>query len=335
MGGDDWAERIEAALGERVALRFRIGEIDGRPLFTDAVGPLSAGTPGEVVVDTRKGPVRVDRSTVVALRVVPPAPARRASWSAVARLENLCADAWPALVDEPLGAWRLRAAGGFTGRANSALAAGDPGLALDAALDRVRSFAAAHGIGPRLQTPMGSPWSRAAQRAGWVPDTGHEAGCEVAVLVTELAAVPAALELTPQPPADWWAVDGASPHGPEGHVLTAAATLGFGVARSATGEPVGVVRAAVVEDHLHVSRLRTVPAARRTGVATALMAGAATWGVARGARYGVSQVALDNEPALALHRGAGWTEHHRYHYLIEAAGHPASRSTRPPHAPRA
>ncbi|WP_264081631.1 hypothetical protein [Gandjariella thermophila] len=32
----------------------------------------------------------------------------------VTRLEHLCADAWPALADEPLGQWRMRAAGGFT-----------------------------------------------------------------------------------------------------------------------------------------------------------------------------------------------------------------------------
>jgi ribosomal protein S18 acetylase RimI-like enzyme len=234
----------------------------------------------------------------------------------VTRLEYLCADAWPALVDEPMGAWRLRAAGGFTGRANSALAVGDPGLPFDAALDRVRAFAGAHGIGPRLQTPVGSPWSRSAERAGWVLDAGHEAGAEVAVLVTDLTAGAVPEGFDDEPSADWWAVDGAGATDAERHVLTAADTLGFGLARSPAGEAVGAIRAAVVEDHLHLSRLRTVPAARRTGVATALTAGAAAWGRAHGARWGVLQVALDNEPALAFYRREGWTEHHRYHYLI-------------------
>jgi ribosomal protein S18 acetylase RimI-like enzyme len=315
-GSEDWSARIEAALGERVALRYRIGERAGRPLFTDAVGGLSEGPPGEIVVDTRRGPVRVPLDTVVALRVVPPAPPRRASWSAVTRLENLCADAWPAPVDEPLGAWRQRAADGFTARANSTLAVGDPGVPVGVALDHVRTFAARHGLAPRVQTPVGSPWSTAVEREGWVRDVGHEAGAEVAVLVTDLTPGPAEIALRPEPEADWWALDGGSPDGAEGYVLTGAGTVGFGVARSTAGEPVGVVRAAVVEDHLHLSRLWTAPAARRTGVATALTAAAAAWGHARGARWGVLQVALRNGPALALHRGRGWREHHRYHYLV-------------------
>ncbi|HEX8582632.1 MAG TPA: hypothetical protein VF640_09890, partial [Acidimicrobiales bacterium] len=128
-------------LGRRVALRHRLA---GGPL-TDAVGELADAGGGAVLVHTRRGPVRVDRDAVVAVRAVPPPVPRRASWAAVARLENLCADAWPACVDRPLGAWRLRAAGGFTGRANAALALGDPGLPVSAALDAVRAFAAGHG----------------------------------------------------------------------------------------------------------------------------------------------------------------------------------------------
>ncbi|MFC7660087.1 GNAT family N-acetyltransferase [Pseudonocardia benzenivorans] len=39
---------------------------------------------------------------------------------------------------------------------------------------------------------------------------------------------------------------------------------------------------AVVDDHVHVARLVVVPAARRAGTGTALMAAAARWGLARG-----------------------------------------------------
>ncbi|HVL86117.1 MAG TPA: hypothetical protein VM367_17775, partial [Pseudonocardia sp.] len=180
--GDD----VDALLGRRVALRYRIGERAGRPLYSDAVGELEGSGPNAVVVRTRRGPVTVDRAAVAAVRAVPPAVPRRASLAAVARLEALCAEAWPAPVDEPLGAWRLRAAGGFTGRANSALALGDPGLPLPAALEAVRRFAAAHGIAPRVQVPVGSPWDRAVTAQGWVLDAGHDAGAVVAVLVAEL-----------------------------------------------------------------------------------------------------------------------------------------------------
>lgn len=307
----DWT----AAIGERVSLRFRIGEREGRALFTDAVGVLSDGGGESVVVETRTGPVRVDRAAVVALRVVPPAPPRRASWGAVARLENLCADAWPALVDEPLGAWRLRFAQGFSNRANSALAVGDPQVPLDAALARVRAFAAAHGIIPRLQTPIGSPWSRAVQDVGWVLDAEHAAGAEVAVMVTDLTASADPPFLPAEPDADWWSVGGGPAHETERRVLTGPATAGFGVERR-DGRPVGAIRAVVVEDHLYLSRLETVPRARRTGVAARLTAAACAWGHAHGARWGVLQVALDNAGALAFYRREGWREHHRYHYLV-------------------
>ena len=119
---------------------------------------------GEFVVHTRRGPVRVARADVVAVRAIPPPVPRRPSWAAVARLENLCADAWPARVDRPLGAWRLRAAGGFTGRANAALAVGDPGIPVPAALEAVRAFADEHGVPPRVHVPVGSPWDRAVAR---------------------------------------------------------------------------------------------------------------------------------------------------------------------------
>ena len=113
---------LDDLVGRRVTVRHRLRS----GLLTDAVGELSVDD-GEFAVQTRRGPVRVSRADVVAVRAIPPPVPRRPSWAAVARLENVCADAWPARVDRPLGAWRLRAAGGFTGRANAALAVGDPG----------------------------------------------------------------------------------------------------------------------------------------------------------------------------------------------------------------
>jgi ribosomal protein S18 acetylase RimI-like enzyme len=79
---------------------------------------------------------------------------------------------------------------------------------------------------------------------------------------------------------------------------------------------VGAGRAVVVEDHLHLSVLTVAPAARRQGHGTALLAGAARWGREHGARWGVLQVAVHNTAALALYARSGWTEHHRYRYLV-------------------
>jgi ribosomal protein S18 acetylase RimI-like enzyme len=320
---------LDSLDGRRVSLRHHVGERDGRPLYSDAVGELTLGA-DDVTVDTRRGPVRVARAAVVAVRAVPPAVPRRASWAVVARLEELCADAWPAPADERLGAWRLRAAGGYTARANGALALGDPGMPVPDALDAVRAFAAAHGVPPRVTVPIGSPWDTAVSRAGWGLDVGHAAGAEVAVLVTELAGLTAAdgpwtITAPDRPAPAWWALGlrGGTPTAVQRHVLDPAdGSTAFVLARDASGAAVGQVRATVVQDHLHLSWLEVVPAARRQGLARALTATAAGWALARGARFGVLQVALHNTGARALYASTGWTEHHRYRYLVPPATRP-------------
>ncbi|WP_308282509.1 GNAT family N-acetyltransferase [Pseudonocardia nigra] len=306
-------------VGARVALRYRIGTRDGRPLYSDAVGELSADPSGGVLVRTRWGPVAVDRAAVVAVRAVPPAPPRRAPLAAITRLEALCADAWPAQVDRPLGAWRLRAAAGYTARANSALAIGDPGTPVPAALDAVRAFAAEHATPARVQVPVGSPWDTAVQAQGWVLDVGHAAGAEVAVLVAPLPEESAdpRVELADRPSDDWWrlALDRA-PDAAEQQVLAGAPDTAFGLLRGSGGAPLGQVRATVVEDHVHVSLLEVVPEARRQGLRTALLSAAAAWGRDRGARWAVLQVALHNTGARALYDRWGFAEHHQYRYLV-------------------
>jgi len=315
-------------MGRRVALRHRVGERDSRPLYCDAVGELADGGGDSVIVHTRRGPVRVARAAVTAVRLVPPPVPRRPSWAAVARLEGLCADAWPAQVDVPLGAWRLRAAGGYTGRANAALATGDPGRPLPAALAAVRAFAAEHGVPPRVQVPIGSRWDRAVASAGWVLDSGPAAGGEAAVLVGELAPLAAGspedegraadvrptVELLDRPDARWWALAlGRDPSPAERHVLAPGGgpTTVFGLVPD-----VGVARGAVVEDHLHLSALRVHPHARRRGHAAALTAAVARWGGAHGARWTVLQVALHDVEARTFYDRLGCTQHHRYRYLV-------------------
>jgi N-acetylglutamate synthase len=301
-------ENVADLIGRRVVVRHRVGDKQ-----SDAVGELSADGP-DLVVQTRRGPVRVARSAVTAVRAIPPPPPRRASLSAITRLEGLCADAWPAQVDEPLGAWRLRAADGYTARANSALAIGDPGLPTAAALTAVREFAERNGIAPRVQAPVGSPWDKAVAAQGWVLDVGHEAGATVSVQVADLARLPVGPRVDGGEPTEaWWRlVLGGPPTAAQRHVLGS----GGHMLLRADGVSVAAARAVVVEDHLHVSVMSVDPAHRRRGHGTALLGAAARWGRERGARWGVLQVAVHNTAALALYARSGWTEHHRYRYLV-------------------
>jgi ribosomal protein S18 acetylase RimI-like enzyme len=311
---------VEKLIGRRVVVRHRVGE-----KLSDAVGELAVDG-ADLVVQTRHGPVRVRRAAVTAVRAVPPATPRRASLSAIARLEGLCADAWPALVEERLGAWRLRAADGYTGRANAALAIGSPGMPVDVALDAVRAFAGRHGVEPRVQVPIGSPWDRAVEAQGWVLDAGHAAGAVVSVQVTDLEMLTAiaarqdGTEHWAAPGDAWWRlVLGGPPTPAQRHVLTGPPETGFLLLRDEEGAAVGAGRAVVVDDHLHLSVLTVSPALRRRGYGSRLLAAAAVWGRERGARWGVLQVAVHNTAALALYATTNWTEHHRYRYLVPAA----------------
>lgn len=329
--GAEAVAALPGLYGHRVALRHRLDAGTGTGQLTDAVGELAGAGPGAVRVQTRRGSVTVPLDAVVAVRPVPPAPPARPSWAAVTRLEGICADGWPAPVDAPLGGWRLRAAGGFTGRANSCLVVGDPGLPVPDALAAVRAFARRYRLPPRVQVPEDSPWHAEVAGQGWVPETTHRAGWRVEVLVGELTGDPdiaptrEETDVTLHGRERWRVVaDGTDARGhadqpfeiAREHVLTAPALphLAFATARRGA-ELVGAVRLAVLDEHLYVTRLSVDPDHRRRGAATALMDAADRWGRRHGARWSVLQVADTNTAALDFYRRLGHTTHHRYLYL--------------------
>src|SRR5579863_7480490 len=79
----------------------------------------------------------------------------------IIELERSAAAHWRGTDEEWLGGWLLRAAEGFTGRANSALPLGAPGLPLDEALATVTAWYRARGLPPMIAVPTaleaGSP----------------------------------------------------------------------------------------------------------------------------------------------------------------------------------
>lgn len=244
-------------------------------------------------------------------------------------LELACSDAWPPLEQELLGQWRLRWADGFTGRANSALAIGDPGADSSTALETVCEFAHSHGIPAKVQVVQESPIEAAVEAAGWVPDITHAAGHDVVVLVGEAGvrrgkqvpisgenarktSLPAPVVLAHPTPA-WWELTVGSPEPTpaEWHVLTGG-TVGYGL----VAEGAGAVRGALVGDLLHVARLAVRPEFRRQGLAVALLDALEAWATERGATRVALQVSVTNAPALALYAALGFAEHHRYRYWV-------------------
>ncbi|MEV4318666.1 GNAT family N-acetyltransferase [Actinocrispum sp. NPDC049592] len=224
-------------------------------------------------------------------------------------------------MDIPLGGWRMRAAGGFTGRANSTLTLGNPGMPIADALVRTVEFAHAHGIGPCAHVVVGSPAEAGIEAAGWHVDETHPGGAESLVMTGPLSPgeFPGAV-VNATPSSEWWELTAGSttPSDAQRHVLSSYPCVGYGVV-SYDEAVVGAVRGAVIGDLLHVSRLAVRPSHRRLGLAGGLLRVLYAWAVARGAQRQALQVATGNTAAIELYKRLGCAEHHRYRYWVPAA----------------
>ncbi|MGY1669653.1 GNAT family N-acetyltransferase [Geodermatophilus sp. SYSU D00710] len=233
----------------------------------------------------------------------------------VADLERVAARGWRAPEEADLGGWLLRAGGGFTGRANTALVAGDPGVPLREATAAVSGWYRARGLRPGAQLPgvRSRPVDAVLAAAGW------ERGEDVLVLTAPLVPGPAdgvPVELAPAPDDAWLAAyRGPAPTAAARAVLTNAEEVVFAAVRpDPAAAPAAVARGVVTGEWLGVGALTVAEDARRRGLATAVMGTLTRWGAGRGARWVYLQVAASNAPARALYRRTGYVEHHRYHY---------------------
>ena len=305
-------------VGARVSVRHRLPTDQ----LTDVVGELVSWADGRLSVRRGDGSVvEVDESSVVAGRVVPPAPPPRrpgVPHTSPAEMQHIANAGWPARETEPLGDWLLRAHGGITGRANSVMAVGDPGQDIPAALRRVQEWYDERGLPPLLQLPEADPVNGELEQLGW--EQQH-------VTIVQTAPIQSTLDLLPPrpdlridvdrtPSSDWLAVmHDLDPDDPAGHVaiLTGPAEVGFATIR-VDGTPVAIGRVSIEGAWAGVTSVDVVESRRRQGLGGAVMSGLLTWAQERGARAAYLQVRALNEPALALYRSLGFVTHHPYCY---------------------
>ena len=315
------------AVGRRISVRHRVPDPAGgdRPRLTDLVGTLERA--GDVLaVRRRDGSLaEVPAAAVVAFRVVPPTVGRRgrtaAQWPP-AELEQVAARGWRAAeerwVGGARGGWLLRAAGGFTGRANSVLPVGSPPLPLDDALAEVEGFYVERGLLPRFQLPTGAePLAGELEARGW---TGYD---PVLVLAADLAALARTGDAVDRvridaAPDDAW-VDAYHYRGgtlPEGarSVLTRGDALAFASVRDVAGDVLAIARGSLDDSWLGVTAVEVAPGARRQGLGTLVVVALAAWARERAGRWAYLQVAEENAAARSAYGRAGFVEHHRYHY---------------------
>lgn len=237
-------------------------------------------------------------------------------------LQAIAATGWGYAERAYIGGWDLRAAGGHTSRANSALPIGDSGMPLTQTLETVQEWYEKRGLPARVQTVDGSPLDEAIAALGHL-ETERPALRQSAPLGPALEILESSTEsqrvaeLTKELPEDYFTVYRRGFGIPEFRtILTSGdALIAFAVVYGDNGEPLSVGRVAIDTGtgYAGVAALATAEHARRRGLARIVLRDLLTFAAENGAENTYLEVEPENAPARALYASLGYTTVHRYH----------------------
>ena len=304
--------------GERWVVRHRLA--DGSA--TDLIGWIVGMEQDFVSIAMSDGRVvQLPRADIIIARRAPaaaggPSPLR----TTAEELERYALPGWIEIA-EPLGEWTLRAAHGFTARANSCLAVGDPGLPVEAAATRIVTFSGIHGIAPRAQVIADSQIEAELRALGWA-DASEQIDvlvCRLSDMVGEELPDPA-VQVIETLTASWEAAYQRSrPNDADGavvrRILDGHPPRAFGGVTDPAERFVAIGRGHLSEPWLGLACVWTDPARRGQGLATMIMTALGHWAARRGGRYVYVQVSSGNVQARRHYDGLGFTLHHRVGYL--------------------
>jgi ribosomal protein S18 acetylase RimI-like enzyme len=301
-------------VGDTVSLR--ISTADGP---ADVVGVLLETRSEELVLRRRDGRVqRIDVTQVTTGRVVPPGPAQTIPVAELAEVEDR---GWRPLEVADLGEWRLRAAGGFTRRANSALAGGDPGRPLADAVAEVADWYTTRSLPAAIQevapiTPP--PLHELLEQAGWKRSGAvHVMTAALGPVVkAEVRDGLGATDVRAAPDDRWlsaYRYRGSALPESAWALLTHHDNVAFVSIRDGD-DCRAVARVAVDGRWAGLFAMEVGERHRRGGLGRAITVAALRWAVQQGARYGYLQVGADNAAAIGLYATLGFAVHHDYAY---------------------
>ncbi len=268
----------------------------------------------------------------------------------IAALERAAAAHWQAADTTQLGSWLLRADGGFTGRANSALPLGDPGLPLAAAVDEVEAWYRARGLPPMIVVPgplvaatpdgglAGDPLDTLLAARGWrvrpapvvvmaagagqLGGTGRSPGGQPG---PEVSGAARAVTFAARPDEAWLAryhYQGAELPARAVRLLLSAPWQAF-ASLAVDGETAAVGRVSVAAGWAGVTAVDVDPRYRRRGLGTLMTRALAAEAARQGARRVFLQVEEGNLAARVLYARCGFAGVHRYHYRLAPGGWPS------------
>jgi GNAT superfamily N-acetyltransferase len=307
-------------IGHRVVVRHRLTDDPDGHAFTDVIGVLQSLEPDSLVVRHADSTLhRVRAADVAAAKPIPPVPLRRVDLD---QLFLTTALGRPAVETQYVGEWLLRASSGWTGRANSVLPAGDPGMDITEALKTVEAFYRERDLPPLALVRLESAVAEEFRQHGWTDARPEQA--DVLVLHTSLDLVNAEpayeVRISEQPDDAWYAAafDG-EPPAPARLVMEGAPRAAFATIQVATpseaGRVVAVGRGSMTGHWVGIDGVRVDPVFRRHGIGTALLQGLTRWAGALGGRRTYLEVVEDNVPALTTYRNLGYTTAYKYRYL--------------------
>ena len=236
---------------------------------------------------------------------------------------------WRGTDEEWLGDWLLRAGGGFTGRANSALPLGDPGVPLDEALSFVTRWYRARGLPPMIVVPTpveadspGGALDRHLSQRMWLTRPGPAfvmvAGLPLGIPLNGQSAG-REIQVTPEPDDAWAAMyhyRGQEHLPPVARkVLTSAEAQAFVSIRDGH-KVLAIARLSVAGGWAGLTAVEVHPDCRRQGLGVAITAAACHEAELRGLHDVFLQVEVDNAPAQALYKRLGFRYSHRYQYRV-------------------